>query len=31
VPNIEVSEVTTRRERDAFIKFQWQIYPNDPA
>ena len=29
--NIEVSEVTTRHERDAFIKFQWEIYPNDPA
>ena len=29
--NIEVSEVTSRRERDAFIKFQWQIYANDPA
>ena len=29
--NIEVSEVTSRRERDAFIKFQWEIYPNDPA
>ena len=29
--NIEVSEVTTRRDRDAFIKFQWQIYVNDPA
>ena len=29
--NIEVSEVTSRRERDAFIKFQWQIYVNDPA
>ena len=29
--NIEVSEVTSRRERDAFIKFQWQIYTNDPA
>ena len=28
---IEVSEVTSRRERDAFIKFQWQIYANDPA
>ena len=27
--NIEVSEVTSRRERDAFIKFQWQIYTND--
>ena len=29
--NIEVSEVTSRRERDVFIKFQWQIYANDPA
>ena len=29
--NIEVSEVTARHERDAFIKFQWEIYPNDPA
>ena len=28
---IEVSEVTSRRKRDAFIKFQWQIYANDPA
>jgi GNAT superfamily N-acetyltransferase len=31
VSNINVSEVTSRRERDAFIKFQWEIYPNDPA
>jgi GNAT superfamily N-acetyltransferase len=31
VVKIEVSEVTSRRERDAFIKFQWQIYTNDPA
>jgi len=29
--NIEISEVTSRLERDAFIKFQWQIYTNDPA
>ena len=29
--NIEVSEVTSRRERDAFIKIQWEIYANDPA
>src|SRR4051794_8290904 len=29
--NIQVSEVTSRRERDAFIKFQWQIYTNDQA
>ncbi|HEY4256544.1 MAG TPA: GNAT family N-acetyltransferase [Candidatus Udaeobacter sp.] len=28
---IEISEVTTRRERSAFIKFPWQIYANDPA
>jgi len=31
VSDIEVSEVTSRRDRDAFIKFQWQIYTNDPA
>jgi hypothetical protein len=31
VSKIEVSEVTSRRERDAFIKFQWQIYTDDPA
>jgi GNAT superfamily N-acetyltransferase len=31
VSDIEISEVTTRRERSAFIKFQWQIYANDPA
>ena len=29
--NVEISEVTSRRKRDAFIKFQWQIYTNDPA
>ena len=29
--NIEVSEVTSHRERDAFIKFQWEIYSRDPA
>ncbi|PYL31619.1 MAG: N-acetyltransferase [Verrucomicrobia bacterium] len=29
--DIEISEVTTRRERNAFIKFPWQIYANDPA
>ena len=28
---IEVTEVRTRRDRDAFIKFQWSIYRNDPA
>jgi hypothetical protein len=31
VSNIEVSEVTSRRDRDEFINFQWQIYTNDPA
>jgi GNAT superfamily N-acetyltransferase len=31
VSKIEVSEVTSRRERNAFIKFPWQIYSNDPA
>ena len=29
--DVEISEVISRRERDAFIKFQWQIYANDPA
>ena len=28
---IELSEVTSPRERDAFIKFQWQIYTTDLA
>ena len=28
---IEVSEVRLRRDRDAFIKFQWRIYKNDHA
>jgi len=31
VSEIEVSEVSSRGERDAFIKFQWQIYADDPA
>ncbi|OLD72346.1 MAG: hypothetical protein AUF68_07125 [Verrucomicrobia bacterium 13_1_20CM_54_28] len=29
--NIEISEVISRRERNAFIKFPWRIYVNDPA
>ena len=29
--NIEISEVISRRERNAFIKFAWRIYVNDPA
>jgi GNAT superfamily N-acetyltransferase len=31
VSEIEVSEVSSRRDRDAFIKFQWQIYSQDLA
>ena len=28
---IEISEVTSRTERDAFIEFPWRIYARDPA
>ena len=28
---IEVTQVNSRKERDAFIKFPWRIYANDPA
>jgi len=28
---IEVRQVTSRRERNAFIKFPWRIYKNDPT
>jgi GNAT superfamily N-acetyltransferase len=31
VSKIEISDVTTSRERNAFIKFPWRIYANDPA
>jgi GNAT superfamily N-acetyltransferase len=31
VLSIEISEVRSRQERDAFIKFQWQIYADDPV
>jgi ribosomal protein S18 acetylase RimI-like enzyme len=31
VEPIEITEVATRPERDAFIKFPWQIYRDDPA
>jgi GNAT superfamily N-acetyltransferase len=31
VSDIEISEANSRRERDAFIKFPWQIYTDDPA
>jgi GNAT superfamily N-acetyltransferase len=28
---IKVTQVDSPKERDAFIKFPWKIYPNDPA
>ena len=28
---IEISQVSSDRDRDAFIKFPWRIYRNDPA
>jgi GNAT superfamily N-acetyltransferase len=31
VAEIQVTEVASRAERDAFIKFPWKIYANDPA
>src|SRR5262249_13076398 len=31
VSNIRISEVTTRRERNAFIRFPWKVYAGDPA
>src|SRR3954471_16173184 len=31
VPRIEVTKVVSRADRDAFIKFPWRIYANDPA
>jgi GNAT superfamily N-acetyltransferase len=31
VAEIEISQVNSCRDRDAFIKFQWRIYANDPA
>ena len=31
MPQIEVSQITSAKERDAFIKFPWRIYRNDPA
>jgi GNAT superfamily N-acetyltransferase len=31
VSNIEISEVMSRHARNAFIKFPWRIYANDPA
>jgi len=31
VSDIEISEVSSRWERNAFIRFPWKIYANDPA
>jgi ribosomal protein S18 acetylase RimI-like enzyme len=31
VTPIEVSQASSRKERNAFIKFPWRIYKNDPA
>ena len=31
VTNVEVSEILSKRDRDAFIKFPWRIYEHDPA
>ena len=30
VANIEVRQVTTRKERLAFVKLPWQVYKGDP-
>jgi GNAT superfamily N-acetyltransferase len=31
MPKIDIVKVRSRKERDAFIKFPWRIYANDPA
>jgi GNAT superfamily N-acetyltransferase len=31
VPQLEITRVESNAERDAFIKFPWRIYANDPA
>ncbi len=31
MPKIEISEVNSSGDRNAFIKFPWSIYRNDPA
>jgi GNAT superfamily N-acetyltransferase len=31
VSQLEINQVVSRAERDAFIKFPWHIYANDPA
>ena len=31
MPQVEITQVASKRERDAFIKFPWRIYQGDPA
>jgi len=31
VPTIEITQVHSRADRDAFVKFPWRIYANDPV
>ena len=31
MPQVEITKVVSSEERDAFIKFPWQIYRDDPA
>jgi GNAT superfamily N-acetyltransferase len=31
MPQVEVTQVASKAERDAFIKFPWRIYQGDPA
>jgi GNAT superfamily N-acetyltransferase len=31
VSKIEITQVSSRKDRDTFIKFPWRIYENDPA
>ena len=31
MPQIEITRVASRAERDAFVKFPWRIYANDPV
>lgn len=31
MPPVEIAQVTSRADRDVFLKFPWRIYENDPA
>jgi GNAT superfamily N-acetyltransferase len=31
VPQVEITQIASRAARDAFVKFPWRIYANDPA